>query len=81
MEQTLKITNVLSDPTRYYIYQYITKRHKDVTVQEIADNFSIHPNVARLHLSKLEDVNMLVSEQKNKAKAEGQAAYIGYLMT
>jgi predicted ArsR family transcriptional regulator len=68
VEQTLKITSVLSDPTRYYIYQYITKRHKDVTVQEIADNFEIHPNVARLHLSKLEDVNMLVSETKKTGK-------------
>ncbi|MFC0474462.1 helix-turn-helix transcriptional regulator [Robertmurraya beringensis] len=68
MEQTLKITNVLSDPTRYYIYQYITKRHQEVTVQEIADNFNIHPNVARLHLSKLEDVNMLISETKKTGK-------------
>jgi predicted ArsR family transcriptional regulator len=68
VEQTLKITSVLSDPTRYYIYQYITKRHKDVTVQEIADNFDIHPNVARLHLSKLEDVNMLISETKKTGK-------------
>nr|WP_197970003.1 helix-turn-helix domain-containing protein [Mesobacillus harenae] len=58
----------MSDPTRYHIYQYITKRHKDVTVQEIADNFEIHPNVARLHLSKLEDVNMLVSETKKTGK-------------
>jgi len=68
MEQTLKITNVLSDPTRYYIYQYITKRHQEVTVQEVADNFNIHPNVARLHLSKLEDVNMLISETKKTGK-------------
>jgi predicted ArsR family transcriptional regulator len=68
MEKTLKITNVLSDPTRYYIYQYITKLHQEVTVQEIADNFNIHPNVARLHLSKLEDVNMLVSETKKTGK-------------
>lgn len=68
MEQTLKITNVLSDPTRYYIYQYITKRHNEVTVQEVAENFNIHPNVARLHLSKLEDVNMLVSETKKTGK-------------
>jgi predicted ArsR family transcriptional regulator len=68
MEQTLKITNVLSDPTRYYIYQYITKRHSEVTVQEVADNFNIHPNVARLHLSKLEDVNMLASETKKTGK-------------
>jgi predicted ArsR family transcriptional regulator len=68
MEQTLKITNVLSDPTRYYIYQYITQKHEEVMVQEIADNFNIHPNVARLHLSKLEDVNMLVSETKKTGK-------------
>ncbi|MED3624663.1 helix-turn-helix transcriptional regulator [Neobacillus thermocopriae] len=68
MEQTLKITNVLSDPTRYYIYQYIIKSHKEVTVQEIADHFQIHPNVARLHLSKLEDVNMLISETKKTGK-------------
>ncbi|MFT4412618.1 helix-turn-helix transcriptional regulator [Fredinandcohnia humi] len=68
MEQTLKITNVLADPTRYYIYQYIIKRNEDVTVQEIADTFGIHPNVARLHLTKLEDVNMLVSEAKKTGK-------------
>ncbi|WP_312092211.1 helix-turn-helix domain-containing protein [Niallia sp.] len=68
MENTLKVTNVLSDPTRFYIYQYITKRHQDVTVQEIADEFSIHPNVARLHLSKLEDVRMLHSETKKTGK-------------
>jgi len=68
MEQTLKITNVLSDPTRYYIYQYVTKRQSEVTVQEIADNFEIHPNVARLHLSKLEDVHMLISETKKTGK-------------
>lgn len=68
MEQTLKITNVLSDPTRYYIYQYITEKHKEVTVQEIADHFNIHPNVARLHLSKLEDVNMLASETQKTGK-------------
>lgn len=68
LEKTLKITGVLSDPTRFNIYQYITKRHRDVTVQEIADHFEIHPNVARLHLSKLEDVNMLKSETKKTGK-------------
>lgn len=67
-QQTLKITNVLSDPTRFSIYQYVSKRHKDVTVQEIADKFTIHANVARLHLTKLEDVNMLISETKKSGK-------------
>ncbi|MBY0597277.1 helix-turn-helix transcriptional regulator [Bacillus bingmayongensis] len=68
MEQALKITGVLSDPTRYYIYKYISQKHSYVTVQEIADEFNIHPNVARLHLSKLEDVNMLRSETKKTGK-------------
>lgn len=67
-QQTLKITGVLSDPTRFSIYQYIAKQHRDVTVQEIADAFEIHANVARLHLTKLEDVNMLVSETKKTGK-------------
>ncbi|MBB5354471.1 MULTISPECIES: helix-turn-helix transcriptional regulator [Anoxybacillus] len=68
MDQVLKITSVLADPTRYDIYQYIARKHQEVTVQEIADAFHIHPNVARLHLTKLEDVNMLVSETKKTGK-------------
>ncbi|QPA30061.1 helix-turn-helix transcriptional regulator [Thermaerobacillus caldiproteolyticus] len=68
MEQTLKITSVLADSTRYHIYEYITKKHKEVSVQEIAEAFNIHPNVARLHLAKLEDVNMLVSETQKTGK-------------
>ncbi|MDG4655544.1 helix-turn-helix domain-containing protein [Ectobacillus antri] len=68
MDQALKITNVLADPTRYHIYQYISKKHGDVTVQEIADAFAVHPNVARLHLTKLEDVHMLVSDTQKTGK-------------
>lgn len=68
MEQTLKITNVLADPTRFSIYNYIVNQNREVTVQEIADEFSIHPNVARLHLSKLEDVGMLKSENKKTGR-------------
>ncbi|MFA9559396.1 helix-turn-helix transcriptional regulator [Evansella sp. AB-rgal1] len=67
-QQTLKITGVLSDPTRFSIYQYVSRQHRDVTVQEIADTFKIHANVARLHLTKLEDVNMLVSDTKKTGK-------------
>lgn len=68
MEQTLRITSALADPTRYYIYQFILNNHREVTAQEIADKFDIHPNVARLHLSKLEDVKMIVSESKKTGK-------------
>jgi predicted ArsR family transcriptional regulator len=68
LQQTLKITNVLSDPTRLSIYEYMTKFHQPVTVQDIAKQFQIHPNVARMHLSKLEDVGMLKSENKKTGK-------------
>lgn len=68
MDQTLKITNVLSDPTRFSIYQYVSRIHREVTVQEIAEHFKIHANVARLHLSKLEDVKMLVSHTQKTGK-------------
>src|SRR5690625_4705850 len=61
MENTLKVTNVLSDPTRFNIYQHIIKRRKPVTVLDVAEEFDIHPNVARLHLSKLEDIHLITS--------------------
>ncbi|SET62293.1 Winged helix-turn-helix DNA-binding [Salinibacillus kushneri] len=67
MNDTLRITNVLNDDTRLSIYEYISKKHNGVNVQEIATQFNIHPNVARLHLSKLEDIGMVNSHiQKNK---------------
>lgn len=63
-----KLTTALSDPTRFSIYQYVAKQKKTVTVQEIAERFSIHPNVARLHLCKLEDVNLLQSASGKSGK-------------
>lgn len=67
-KQTLKVTNVLSDPTRFNIYQFIIKEHKEVSVASIADKFDIHPNVARLHLSKLEDINIVNSYSQKTGK-------------
>src|SRR5699024_1661006 len=61
LEQKLRITSVLSDPTRFNIYQYLIKEHKEVNVNTIANEFDIKPNVARLHLSKLEDIHLVES--------------------
>lgn len=66
--ETLKLTSVLADPTRFAIYEYISNAHRIVNVQEVADKFGIHPNVARLHLSKLEDVNLLKSETEKTGR-------------
>lgn len=68
-ETTLKVTNVLADPTRYSIYQYLYSLHDGVTVQDVADHFGIHPNVARLHLNKLEDVKLVQSKTEKASKS------------
>ena len=76
--ETLKLTGVLADPTRFSIYHYIVTHHQSVTVQEIADQFEIHPNVARLHLTKLEDVNLLTSASEKTGKG-GRPSRLYYL--
>ncbi|TQR18599.1 helix-turn-helix transcriptional regulator [Psychrobacillus soli] len=68
MPDTLKLTNTLADETRYSIYQFIVKEKKQVNVQEIANHFGIHPNVARLHLTKLNDSKLVSSELVNNGK-------------
>lgn len=59
MIHPLKITSTLSDETRYQIYEYMLQQKKSFTVQAIAEQFSIHPNVARLHLTKLSEIDLI----------------------
>jgi predicted ArsR family transcriptional regulator len=50
-----ELSAVLADETRYHIYRSIAEHAgSDVTVAEIAERFHLHPNVARMHLTKLE---------------------------
>jgi len=55
-----RLTAVLADGTRYSIYRSIVERpHDQVTVAEVAERFGLHPNVARMHLGKLEQAGLL----------------------
>jgi predicted ArsR family transcriptional regulator len=55
-----ELAAVLADDTRYRIYRSIVERGGDeVTVADIATRFSLHPNVARMHLAKLEQAGFL----------------------
>lgn len=65
---TQKLTSALADPTRFSIYQYVSANKESVSVQEVAEQFGIHPNVARLHLTKLEDVVLLQSVSDKSGK-------------
>ncbi|MCW2278956.1 helix-turn-helix transcriptional regulator [Heliophilum fasciatum] len=62
-EEAQKISSVFADKTRFLIYQFIlTQSEVTYTVKTIAQKFHIHPNVARLHLSKLEEIGLLRSD-------------------
>ena len=47
------VTTAFGDPTRRDIYLYVRAASDGVKAAEIADHFSVHPNVARHHLEKL----------------------------
>lgn len=62
MLHPLKITSTLADETRFQIYEYMLQQKKSFTVQDIAQKFNIHPNVARLHLTKLTEINVISAD-------------------
>ena len=47
------ITNAFGDPTRRGIYLFARDTEGGVTAAQVADQFGVHPNVARHHLDKL----------------------------
>ena len=60
MDHQQRLTAVLADRTRYSIYRSIVERpHDQVTVADVAERFGLHPNVARMHLGKLEQAGLL----------------------
>jgi predicted ArsR family transcriptional regulator len=80
-EETLDLTGALGDPTRYGIYRTIVEAAGEpLTVSQIADGFSLHPNVARMHLQKLVDVGLVVSDTR-RSKGGGRPARIYMLST
>jgi len=57
-----ELSAVLADDTRYRIYRWIAERPgTDVTVADVAAEFALHPNVARMHLAKLEQAGFLAT--------------------
>jgi predicted ArsR family transcriptional regulator len=73
-QRTLDLTGALADPTRFSIYQAIVDAAGEpMTVLDVAARFSLHPNVARMHLQKLVDVGLVESETR-KSPAGGRPA-------
>lgn len=70
-----KVSAVLADPTRYRIYQHVLSASHGVTVSEMAREFGLHPNVARMHLGKLADIGLLVASA-GKTGRGGRPGYV-----
>ena len=68
MHHPLKVTSTLADETRFSIYEYILQSKLSVTVGQIAERFEIHPNVARLHLTKLAEIGVIIAELEKTGK-------------
>ncbi len=74
MDQEQRLTSVLADGTRYRIYRSIIEQPgSKVTVAEVAEQFGLHPNVARMHLTKLEQAGLLITSLR-KGAAGGRPA-------
>jgi predicted ArsR family transcriptional regulator len=56
------VTNAFGDPTRREIYLFARDSGDGVTAGEVAEQFELHPNVARHHLEKLTGGGYLVVE-------------------
>jgi len=62
------LTAVLADETRFAIYRSVAERpHEAVTVAQVAERFRLHPNVARMHLGKLEQAGLLRTSLRKSA--------------
>jgi predicted ArsR family transcriptional regulator len=74
LEREHQLSVVLADETRYRIYRSIAEQpHDVVTVAEVARQFGLHPNVARMHLGKLEQAGLLATGLR-KTKGGGRPA-------
>jgi predicted ArsR family transcriptional regulator len=80
-----RTAKVLSLPTRAAILSLLLTSGPR-TVKEIADNFKIHPNVARAHLDLMVEAGFLATEVRRRSKGrpakvyftwEGEAAALG----
>jgi predicted ArsR family transcriptional regulator len=67
----LRLCRLLGDATRLRIYEIVKARPMGVTVREIAAEVELHPNVARLHLTKLEK-EFLVNSRSLPSRSKGR---------
>jgi predicted ArsR family transcriptional regulator len=69
-----RTAKVLSLPTRAAILSYLLSSGPK-TVKQIADHFTIHPNVARAHLDLMVEAGFLATEIRRRTKGRPAKVY------
>ena len=77
------VTSAFGDPTRREIYLFVRTHPDGVKAAEVAEQFSLHPNVARHHLEKLAaggylDVELVRHESAGRPSKRYQATAHGH---
>jgi predicted ArsR family transcriptional regulator len=67
--QVSAITSAFGDPTRRAVYLFVRDAQEGVTAAQVAEQFDVHPNVARHHLDKLAAGGYLEVEVTRSEKA------------
>jgi predicted ArsR family transcriptional regulator len=62
-----RLADVFGDPTRRAIYGHLRLATAPLTASEVADTFGLHRTVARAHLEKLGEVDLLVTGTRRRA--------------
>lgn len=73
-EESVKQAKALALPTRSAILAHLLKTGS-ATAREVADEFDLHPNVARAHLDLLADAGFLTTAIKRQARGRPAKSY------
>ena len=73
-DSATRTAKVLSLPTRAAILSHLLCSGPK-TVEEIAEHFTIHPNVARAHLDLMADAGFLATEVRRRTKGRPAKVY------
>ena len=66
------VTSAFGDPTRRQVYLYVRDSGTGATASQVAQHFSLHPNVARHHLQRLVDGGYVRVETGRTAAGAGR---------
>jgi predicted ArsR family transcriptional regulator len=71
-DRLYETARALGEDTRFRIYRHLCRSDAPVAVTALADEFSLHPNAIRQHLSRLEQANLVVSRAERGGGGAGR---------